>query len=177
VCLATDSFWLEDWVSIGKLWEKHVFGSFLIARIRVVPGECRGWTRTCVWRFTDCKNVSSCWEITRRGPVQGVLCGTRWVKTRVYLVNGWLYLTVVCCLFGTKINFHQYLIFQAERGTHNPIPLSLNYVTYVQHHCIFNVSARAPPWTVDSITALRQNGAAKKREKLWRKADINSPCK
>jgi hypothetical protein len=35
-----------------------------------------GWARTCVWRFTDCKNVSSCWEITGRGHVEGVLCGT-----------------------------------------------------------------------------------------------------
>jgi hypothetical protein len=24
VCLATGSFWLEDWVRIGKLREKHV---------------------------------------------------------------------------------------------------------------------------------------------------------
>jgi hypothetical protein len=36
--------------------------------------ECR--RPTCVWRYTDCKNVSSCWEITGRGPVEGVLCGT-----------------------------------------------------------------------------------------------------
>jgi hypothetical protein len=40
-----------------------------------VPGERKGWTRTCVWRLSDCKNVSSCWEIIRRSPV-GVVCGT-----------------------------------------------------------------------------------------------------
>jgi hypothetical protein len=31
---------------------------------------------TCVWKLPDCKNVSSCWEITRRGHVEGVLCWT-----------------------------------------------------------------------------------------------------
>jgi hypothetical protein len=41
-----------------------------------VPEERRGWAHTCVWRLSDCKNVSLCWEITRRGPVEGVLCGT-----------------------------------------------------------------------------------------------------
>jgi hypothetical protein len=41
-----------------------------------VPEECRGWARTCVWRLSDCKNVSLCSEITRRGPVEGVFCGT-----------------------------------------------------------------------------------------------------
>jgi hypothetical protein len=32
--------------------------------------------RAPVWRFPDCKNVSLCREITRRGPVEGVLFGT-----------------------------------------------------------------------------------------------------
>jgi hypothetical protein len=40
-----------------------------------VPEERRGWARICVWRLSDCKNVSSCWEVTGRGPI-GVLCGT-----------------------------------------------------------------------------------------------------
>jgi hypothetical protein len=40
-----------------------------------VPEEYRGWARTCVWRLSDCKNESPCSEITRRGPVEGVLCG------------------------------------------------------------------------------------------------------
>jgi hypothetical protein len=31
---------------------------------------------TCVWRLSDCKNASSCWEIATRGPVEGVLRGT-----------------------------------------------------------------------------------------------------
>jgi hypothetical protein len=52
VCLATDSCWLED----------------------LVLGNCE--RSTCVWRVPDCKNVSSCWEVTRRGPTEGVLCGT-----------------------------------------------------------------------------------------------------
>jgi hypothetical protein len=54
VCLATDSCWLEDWVNIGR--------------------------STCVWKLPDCKNeslcpknVSSCWEITRRGPAGRIL--------------------------------------------------------------------------------------------------------
>jgi hypothetical protein len=41
-----------------------------------VPEERRGWARTCVWRLSDCKNVSSCWEITGIGPVERFLCGT-----------------------------------------------------------------------------------------------------
>jgi hypothetical protein len=77
VCLATDCCWLEDWVSIGKLREKHVcVEASWLQEWEFVPEERRGWARTCVWRFTDCRNVSSCWEITRRGPVEGVLCGT-----------------------------------------------------------------------------------------------------
>jgi hypothetical protein len=39
-----------------------------------VFGNCE--RSTSVWRFSDCKNVSWWWEITRRGPVEGVLCGT-----------------------------------------------------------------------------------------------------
>jgi hypothetical protein len=54
-----------------------------------VPEQRRGWARTCVWRLSDCKNVSSCWEITRRGPVEGVLCGTSLsADARVCLENG-----------------------------------------------------------------------------------------
>jgi hypothetical protein len=41
-----------------------------------VPEERRDWARICFWRLSDCKNVSPCWEITRRGPVEGILCGT-----------------------------------------------------------------------------------------------------
>jgi hypothetical protein len=28
---------------------------------------------TCVWRLSDCKNVSSCWKIVTRGPVGRIL--------------------------------------------------------------------------------------------------------
>jgi hypothetical protein len=28
---------------------------------------------TCVWRLSDCKNVSSCWKIATRGPVGRIL--------------------------------------------------------------------------------------------------------
>jgi hypothetical protein len=28
---------------------------------------------TCVWRPSDCKNVSSCWKIATRGPVVRIL--------------------------------------------------------------------------------------------------------
>jgi hypothetical protein len=77
VCLATDSFWLEDWVSIGKLREKHVCLEISwLQEWEFVPEERRGWARTCVWRLSDCKNVSSFWEITGRGHVEGFLCGT-----------------------------------------------------------------------------------------------------
>jgi hypothetical protein len=41
-----------------------------------VPEERGDWARTCVWRFADCKNVSSCWGITGKGPVEGFLCVT-----------------------------------------------------------------------------------------------------
>jgi hypothetical protein len=41
-----------------------------------VPEERRGWAHTCVSRLSDGNNVSPCREITRRGPVEGVLCGT-----------------------------------------------------------------------------------------------------
>jgi hypothetical protein len=77
VCLATVSCWLEDWVSIGKLREKHVcLEASWLQECKFVPEERRGWARTCVWRLPDYKNVSSCWEITGRGHVEGVLCGT-----------------------------------------------------------------------------------------------------
>jgi hypothetical protein len=91
VCLATDSFWLEDWVSIGKLREKHMcLEASWLQEWEFVPEERRGWVRTCVWRFTDCKNVSSCWEITGRDPVEGFLWGTS-LSVDVRLVFGeWL---------------------------------------------------------------------------------------
>jgi hypothetical protein len=77
LCLATDYCWLEHWVSAGKLREKHVcLEASCLQKLEFVTGESRGRARTCVWRFTDCKNVSSCWEITRRGHVEGVSCGT-----------------------------------------------------------------------------------------------------
>jgi hypothetical protein len=58
VCLATDSFWLEERSTC--VWK--------------LP-DCKNES-LCKKRFTDCKNVSSCWEITGRGPVEGFLCGT-----------------------------------------------------------------------------------------------------
>jgi hypothetical protein len=36
-----------------------------IARRWIVP--------TCVWKLSDCKNVSSCWKIATRGPVGRIL--------------------------------------------------------------------------------------------------------
>jgi hypothetical protein len=39
--------------------------SGLIARRWIVP--------TCVWRLSDCKNVSSCWKITTRSPVGRII--------------------------------------------------------------------------------------------------------
>jgi hypothetical protein len=39
--------------------------SGLIALRWIVP--------TCVWRLSDCKNVSSCWKIATRGPVGRIL--------------------------------------------------------------------------------------------------------
>jgi hypothetical protein len=39
--------------------------SGLTARQWIVP--------TCVWRLSDCKNVSSCWKIAIRGPVGRIL--------------------------------------------------------------------------------------------------------
>jgi hypothetical protein len=34
----------------------------------------RRWlVTTCVWRLYDCRNVSSCWKITTRGPVGRIL--------------------------------------------------------------------------------------------------------
>jgi hypothetical protein len=68
-----------------------VFGSFLlIARMRVCAKERRGWARTRVWRYSDCKNVSPCCEITRRGPVQGVLCGTSLSADARLVFGEWL---------------------------------------------------------------------------------------
>jgi hypothetical protein len=34
----------------------------------------RRWiVSTCVWRLSDCKNVSLCWRIATRGPVERIL--------------------------------------------------------------------------------------------------------
>jgi hypothetical protein len=43
-------------------------------KTELVSGNCE--RSTWVWKLSDCKNESLCWEITRRGPVEGVLCGT-----------------------------------------------------------------------------------------------------
>jgi hypothetical protein len=64
VCLATDSFWVYDWVSSGKLREKLVcLDASWLQEWEFVPEDRRGCERTCVWRFTDCKNASSCWRL------------------------------------------------------------------------------------------------------------------
>jgi hypothetical protein len=39
--------------------------SVLIAQRWIVP--------MCVWRLSDCKNVSSCWKFATRGPVGRIL--------------------------------------------------------------------------------------------------------
>jgi hypothetical protein len=42
----------------------------------VVHVRDRGrWTRTYVWRVSDCKNVSSCWEIANEDLVLGAIAG------------------------------------------------------------------------------------------------------
>jgi hypothetical protein len=94
VCLATDSFWLEDWVRIGKLREKHVRvytvngedsrssglvqvsdGLYAEVLLWCASGPIAQWwiVPACVWRLSDCKNVSSCWKIATRGPVGRIL--------------------------------------------------------------------------------------------------------
>jgi hypothetical protein len=50
---------------------------------------------TCVWKLPDCKNESSCWEITRRGPVEGVSCGTSLSVDARRVFGVWL--TVLNC--------------------------------------------------------------------------------
>jgi hypothetical protein len=37
------------------------------------PIATRWIALSCVWRLSDCKNVSSCWEIATRGPVGRIL--------------------------------------------------------------------------------------------------------
>jgi hypothetical protein len=72
-----------------------------------VPEERRGWARTCVWRFTDCKNVSSFWDITGRGPVEGFLCGTLLIIDARHVFGEWL--SVLNCSvlnFGVAKNFY-----------------------------------------------------------------------
>jgi hypothetical protein len=75
-------------VHIGSLREIHVscYSGRWIVLVHLeaswlqgcefVPKECIGWARTHVWRLSDCKNVSSCWEIISRGPVEGFACAT-----------------------------------------------------------------------------------------------------
>jgi hypothetical protein len=88
VCLAADSFWLEDWVHIGKKREEHM--SLFRGRWRhsivgagkwqvndglyaEVPLWCASGGPTFVWRLSDCKNGSECWKIATRGPVGRIL--------------------------------------------------------------------------------------------------------
>jgi hypothetical protein len=71
-----------------------------------VPEERRGWARSCFWRFTDCKNVSSCWEITERGPVEGFLCGTSQSVDARRVFAEWLVVfncSVLSCWKGNKL--------------------------------------------------------------------------
>jgi hypothetical protein len=71
-----------------------------------VPKERGGWARICVWRFTDCKNVSPCWEITRRGPVEGVLCGASLNVDARHVFAEWLIAfncSVLSFLNGNKL--------------------------------------------------------------------------
>jgi hypothetical protein len=80
VYLATDSFWLEDWVRIGKKREKHVslyhgrwrhstvgdgkwqVNDGLYAEVLLWcasgPIAWRWIVPTCVWKLSDCKNGS-----------------------------------------------------------------------------------------------------------------------
>jgi hypothetical protein len=94
VCLAADSFWLEDRVRIEKLRERNtrvytvddedIRSSGLVqvndGLYAEVPLWCasgpiaRQWTvPTCVWKHSDCKNWSECWKIATRGAVGRVL--------------------------------------------------------------------------------------------------------
>jgi hypothetical protein len=43
-------------------------------KTELVLGNCE--RSTCVWKLPDSKNMSSCWEITRKGLVEGVVCRT-----------------------------------------------------------------------------------------------------
>jgi hypothetical protein len=73
-----------------------------------VPEERRDWARICVWRLSDCKNVTSCWEITGRGHVEGVLCGTSLTVGARRVFGEWL--SVLNCSvlsFGVEINFRR----------------------------------------------------------------------
>jgi hypothetical protein len=94
VCRAMDSFWLEDWVRIGKFRERSTrvytvddedIRSSGLVQVNdglhaEVPLWCasgpiaRRWiVPTCVWRLSDCKNVGSCWKIATWGPVWRIL--------------------------------------------------------------------------------------------------------
>jgi hypothetical protein len=75
-----------------------------IARRWIVP--------TCVWRLSDCNNVSSCWKIATRGPVGRIL-----LELVFRDCTGWMYmcvfeefLTVFNCsvlTFWSAIKFHR----------------------------------------------------------------------
>jgi hypothetical protein len=93
VCLATDSFcWKTEFVSWNcerSTWVYTVDGedSWSSGLVQVSDGlyskvllwcasgpiAWRWIVPTCVWRHSDCKNVSLCWKRTRRGPVRWIL--------------------------------------------------------------------------------------------------------
>jgi hypothetical protein len=65
-----------------------------------VSEERRGWARTCVWKCSDCKNMSSCWEITARGPVEGVLRFTDHRFIILYNIFSLIKIDSSCLLLG-----------------------------------------------------------------------------
>jgi hypothetical protein len=61
-----------------------------------------------VWKLLDWKNESSCWEITGRGLVEGVLCGTSQGVDARCVFGEWLIVLNCSVLgFGGEINFHR----------------------------------------------------------------------
>jgi hypothetical protein len=75
VWLRTPVSWKTELV-LGNCERSTCLEASWLQEWEFVPEECKGWAHTRVWRLSDCKDVSSCWEITRRGHVEGVLCGT-----------------------------------------------------------------------------------------------------